>query len=484
MRYKSLIYGYLILPIIVFWWGWFNVWVAVFATVGLFIFLKEDFKTSIFNDNVNFKTLIVCALTAFVWTYLSGIGGFRPQHFDYHKHNLLINNLVRFDWPVVYPSGQYLCYNLAYYLVPTFLAKLWGGIAQVELYVFIWSWLGLCLVFIFLVKNGGYKFLLFFILFNSIEAVFYVYQFFVSPLSFSDFITDLFKTDHNIELIRTVGGLKYLSPVKLITSGPQHAIGSWLCTALLIDLFKNETKNLKISQLLFPILILTYWSPLVAFGLFLITGFAVLISHFNSAKILLLDSKTCLIAIGMMLFPAIVYFEGHVSIGENDGYFLNSLSNLHQYLLFGVFLFIHSVFWLFLYRIYNQDFKSLKANLFLAALIILFLLPFYKYGFYNDLMMRASIPAIFIVCYCIFPIFNRLDVFKISLLLLICSIPVYNHLQWLSKKPYREMTNERVKDLGKQTIYSLNQYHKNEFNAANQYLGNQNSIYISLFMNK
>ena len=440
---------------------------------------------------------LITITLAFLWTYFSGIGDFRPQHFDYYKHNLIINNLVRLDWPVVYADGQYLCYNLAYYLVPTLLAKFFGGLSSVGYFVFGWSWIGLFLLFQFLNQKGGLKLVLFFIFFNSIEAVFYAYDFLRSPLGFYGFVVDLFTKDHNIELIKTAGGLKYLSPVKLISSAPQHAIGTWLCTALLVDNF--EKLNLNKLCLLFAILL--YWSPLAAFGLGLLVVIYFLLRN-HSPKSFLQKIREIYTALPLhlitLLVPAFFYFSGHIPIKEINGLIFNDLHNLHHYSLLILFLFANSVFWLILFLYVKKRIETNLDYLTIASIIVLFLLPFYHFGNYNDLMIRANIPAIFIVCYRLFPIFDNqlnspteglkpsagLKLLTTIILLTIISIPVQNQLKWFTEKPYFEITTQSVSDFGTKTIHELNIYHEANFNAANQYLGRKESFYWRYFSNK
>ena len=515
---KNLIYVYLTLPIFVFWWGWFAWWVTLpcsFVLIyALFQYLSNyfqnvDYKSTTMTAQItNLNELkavqlithispLITITLAFLWTYFSGIGGFRPQHFDYYKHNLIINNLVRLDWPIVYSDGQYLCYNLAYYLVPTLLAKFFGGLNSVDYFIFGWSWIGLFLLFQFLNQKGGIKLVLFFIFFNNIEAIFYAYDFLRSPLGLYDFIIDLFTQDHTIELIKTAGGLKYLSPVKLISSAPQHAIGAWLCTALLIDSF--EKLNLKKLFLLFAILL--YWSPLADFGLGLLVVIYFLLRN-HSLKSFAQKMRETYTSLPLHLIPlflpAFLYFNGHVPIKEINGLIFNDLQNLHQYLLLILFLFVNSVFWLILFFYFKKRIETDFDYLTVSSIIVLFLLPFYHFGNYNDLMMRASIPAIFIVCYRLFPIFDNqlnspaeglkpsagLKLLITIILLTMISIPVQNQLKWFTEKPYFEITTQSVSDFGDKTIHELNTYHDVNFNAANQYLGRRESFYWQYLSNK
>ena len=268
---------YLTFPLLLFWWGWFSPWVALVSTVAL-VGLMSPFYPTIVSfwkekpTKTSILALFYCGIAAFVWTYLAGVGGFRPQHFDYYKHNLVLNNLVRYSWPVQYSDGTYLCYYLAYYLPAAALAKLAGGMAAMPYYLFGWTWLGLWLVVWLLYQLGGKRLLLFFALFSSPNGLLLVYEIIQSPLPLGAALRDIWTNDHTIELIQSPGGLMFISHIDSFSASPQHALPAWLATALFLYSFQKTfvvpTKG--VSSFLFLSLVATtlYWSPLVAVGLF------------------------------------------------------------------------------------------------------------------------------------------------------------------------------------------------------------------------
>ncbi|TAG64940.1 MAG: hypothetical protein EAZ26_10815, partial [Runella slithyformis] len=275
---------YLAIPVVIFWCGWFRWWVslcAVLALVGL-VWFGWKFETQTRSETVRHPCVVknyaqrfsfptfhfslptfhfsFLLFLAFVWTYLAGVGGFRPQHFDYFKHNLIINNLVRYNWPVRYPDGTYLCYYHAYYLPAALLAKLVGGLAAVKYYIFGWTWLGLSLLFGQLNKLGGWKLVLFFMFFGCPEAILLVYEVIKSPQTIGYTLTDLWTNDHNIELIQTPGGLAFPSQVGAFTAVPQHALAAWLTTISLITSIVNH-KSTPTQPTPYPLLHTPYTIP-------------------------------------------------------------------------------------------------------------------------------------------------------------------------------------------------------------------------------
>jgi hypothetical protein len=435
---------------------------------------------------------------------LAGVGGFRPQHFDYYKHNLILNNLVLFDWPVRYADGHYLCYYNAYYLVPALLAKIWGGVAMVHFYMFGWAWLGLTLLFRLLHKIGGWGFVLLFMVFNSTETVLLVYEALKSPDTIAATLADLWTNDHTIELIVTPGGLTYPSHVESLTAVPQHAIGGWLAVGLVIEqLSLNSNCQTVVSRksvvldshLMLLTVLLLYWSPFVALGLMAVFGFSwALDIWLKSSRYyaiinyqLSISHFTLYITIAA---PALLYYAGHILMSDPRGLITEFIQTPHQYLLLATFLVIEAAVWGVLIWLIERKYGILKSNysLVLAAILVLFLLPFYHYGHFNDFMRRVSLPASMVLCWGLWQLVvglkNKKSTLRYSLIgcLVVASVlPIKHHLRWFTAQPYMGVTNKSITDFSGQGIHYLGQYHRGEFDVTAQYLGDSSSVYWRYF---
>jgi hypothetical protein len=498
--FSAAIIGYLALPMVAFWCGWFEWWVAtaVLIVIGVYwLFVISNQKPKIRRQILENHSITATApfvALAFVWAYLAGIGGFRPQHFDYYKHNLILNNLVLFDWPVRYADATYLCYYNAYYLVPALMAKIWGGVGFVHFYMFGWAWLGLTLLFRLLHKIGGWAFILLFVFFNSTETLLLIYEALKSPDTIAATLADLWTNDHTIELIVTPGGLTYPSHVESLTAVPQHAIGGWLATGLVLRGYRatNYSSFAKLTALLTAFLL--YWSPFVAFGLLLIFGLSWLLNtlfkltYNNSAQAKIGFTFYILHFIFYILIsaPALLYYAGHVPMHDPNGLITQFIQTPHQYLLLATFLAIEAVFWGILIWLIERKYGILKANsnLVIAAVLILFALPFYHYGHFNDFMRRVSLPASMILCWGLWQLLVGLQDQKTTLktALIVCLIiasilPIKHHLKWFTSQPYMGVTNKSIPDFSGQTIHYLDQYHRGEFDVTAQYLGDSSSVY-------
>lgn len=497
---------YLFLPVCLFWWGWFEWWIALPCTAilgGLLAVALPPFKLSYSRNFLYFKSpqgilfiksVVVGLILSFGWTYLSGVGGFRPQHFDYFKHNLLINNLIRYSWPVVYHDQTYLAYYHAYYLVPTFLAKWTGGISWASYYFFVWTWLGLFLVFRLLQELGGTRLLLLFLFFNSPEGILWLVEIFKSSASLKASILDLWRNDHTIELIQTPGGLMFPSHVESFIAAPQHSLFSWLGMGLLLKtlLPVGQKTSSNAAFLLACLLLISglYWSPLATLGLAPFVGFMVVSSNTFSLKTTK-RSAFALVSIVLTALPILIFYAGHFPIFTQHGWWWNFLKSSHDYLLLFVFLALEVGIWgLIGFYLFKKNLVSkLDTKLLSLTLVVLTILAFYRYGFFNDLARRACLAPTLVVCwfvakYLIPRALNGLAwerLFSIGLVCFCVLIPFKQHLRWFTSEPYTTIVDKKISDFTPYTIHYLDRYHSGQFDVVTQYLGRPQSIYMHSF---
>lgn len=479
-RLQICILGYLTLPLFIFWWGWFGWWIALPATVALVWWLwVVGSGVSTFYHSLPASHGAVLVLLAFGWAYLAGVGGFRPQHFDYFKHNLVLNNLVRLAWPVRYSDGTYLCYYNAYYLLPALLAKWAGGLEAVHWYMFGWAWLGLALLFVQLHRLGSWGLLALFMFFNSPESILLVYQAIKSPQTLVYTLSDLWTNDHTIELIFMPGGLTYPSHAESLGAVPQHAIAGWLISLFFLDQVTARKDKIQAVKVVGIGIICAYWSPFVAVGLLPFFLYKIPNIHYQTWH-----------GMGLLLMalPAVVYYAGHVPLHDPHGWISQFISTPHQYLLLATFLMLESVVWGVLIWLLEKKYRLLKTDfgLVMCAVGLLFVLSLYKYGHFNDLARRASLPATLVLCWGVFRLLQFLFQFKnwtipakivVFVVGLSVLLPIKHHLKWLSPRPYMAIMNKSIVDFTPHTIHYLGQYHKGEFDVSAQYLGDKKSWY-------
>jgi hypothetical protein len=331
-----------------------------------------------------FKPLHIFALlVALGWTYLSGAGGFAFQNGDWVKHNAMLYDLVTRDWPVTYTINDvpaFLNYYLGLYMVPALIGKLTNMQTALNAQ-FVWIFCGVVLSYAWLtriIKKPRVLVIIFFILFATADSLGLIM---VRNFTLFNFITPL---EH-----WTATPHEYSSFSTLLFWVPGQAIGLWIVMGVLIDMYKKEKTEH------FPIFasLLMFWSPLGFVGMLPFALFAI-----KKNKLLLINIACALL---ILLF---FYFY----------YSANIFGTLHAKEYMGLWKADARIFWLrFAIFIFSEAFVpialifSLKKHLdeklkklFYIAAIMLLTLPFFKYGLLNDLVMRSSIPSIFIIFLC------------------------------------------------------------------------------------
>ncbi len=347
----------------------------------------------------------------------------------------------------------------------------------------------------------------FFLFFNSLEAILLVYEAFKSPHTIAYTLADLWTNDHTIELIQTPGGLMFPSHVESFTAAPQHALPAWLATGVFLECrISNAECQIKIKYPLFTVYcllftVLLYWSPLVAVGLlpFIIYHLAFNSKHyfqtltFHEAARAVLHFTFYGFAVLLISFPAFIFYLGHVQLHDVHGWWWSFLKTPHEYALLGTFLVLEIGVWAVLvwylkkkHSIATEDFQLVAL-----ALGLLLGLAFYRYGHFNDLARRASLPATFVLCWGIakYLNFNTLthqhQKVIIGILLIFCALlPIKHHLRWFVKQPYTAIVDKQITDFTPYPIHYLGRYHWGEFDVVAQYLGKADTWYLRYFAPK
>lgn len=358
-----------------------------------------------------FMFLVLCVLML-----LSGIGGYGSQDGDWQKHNAMLSALIRHQWPVAYsltlPAAQTplpqspsvasvpLVYYIAYYLPAAVIGKLFGWFWANQA-LFLWTFLGACLAigwFQALSQQAGYLPVVIFCVFSGLDALG------ISIVRFV-FLGESPGMAHWVHIERWAGNWEYPSHVTSIFWAPHQGICAWIITGLLVnELVYAESKR----RVLFFLSLTALWSPFVMLGAipYIIgelawdTGSmrkkaADYISMLNLCGGLLL--AVCGIFYLSKSYPSPLPF-----VPVEQGLIFSS--PVVPGLSVGETLFLLALFCVLEYGIYallihqsHLPFNAKERRLFLISVGILTLLPFFRYGFWNDLAMRASLPALFLL---------------------------------------------------------------------------------------
>lgn len=184
-----LIFLYLYIPIFIFLFGWIKWYIAVGAAILILLPANMIRKESNRNYTVEKVTgkgvfiLICCIAFLLTWCVLSGQGAYINQAGDWGKHNVLLQDLVKYPWPVRYQfnGGGVIDYYIAGYLLPALFGKMMGGGGRTaELILLLWTCTGLLLtcigLFVFLECKKRWKLIL-------ICVVLAAFSTFIVPLS-------------------------------------------------------------------------------------------------------------------------------------------------------------------------------------------------------------------------------------------------------------------------------------------------------------
>jgi hypothetical protein len=404
---------YLALPFFIFFLGWLRWPLAVLMTVllcaALFCALRQLLPD---RRAINFREFVPgsrlnCAFAAAALVfllYITGIAGFGAQTPDWQKHFAIIDDLVRNPWPVLYPAGdswpvaRYLTYYFAYYL-PAAVIGSWAGPLASDITLFVWTLIGVWLSCLWVSRLcGSFSWLVWAVWFS---------------LGGMDIIGALLRSAVVPDNPNAINGWyagfgEFTANFDLITWVPQHMLGGWLPTGLILwhALPSSETARPEDQPgpPVFPLCFLaaalsSLWSPFVTVGL--------------APLILLLAWRLGPVTLFRQIVQNRLILAGATSVAILAAIFLASVSRaavpsgwnfLHGswkawllkalvlcLLAFGV----QAALVLNLFSLRNPS--DPRRTWVWLAVIILSLLPLYYAGAYNDFMMRVSIPALFIV---------------------------------------------------------------------------------------
>ena len=378
--------AYLLLPSLLFIAGYLRAYISVvliaalLAVIGIMVCQVNNRSCSLCEKEATLpKHFIPLMVIAVGWCLLCGIGGVSHQTGDYMKHTGLASDLVNLSWPVRYQIGdvtQPLVYYFGYYLPGALAAKVFG-LELSSFFQLVYSSLGVYLVFLWINRILGKSAILPILVFAFFGGLDIIGNVMVNG-SFVDGLQDI---DY------WAGIWQYSSVATQLCWVPQHAIAGWLATSMIV----HEIMYMKDIRNIFMIASCAiFWSPFVFAGLLPIVAAAFLVTmKRNMRHVFSLQNIVFPLIFGLLF--GVYFLSGN---GENPHSFLWKSENLFsiwpRLLLFELLSF--GVFVLCVRRI-PTSFK----HVFVAAVASLVLIPFFRYGIWNDFAMRASIPGLFIV---------------------------------------------------------------------------------------
>lgn len=427
---------YVLLPSLFFAYGWIRFpfsAITLLIVGGLIITLgvgvvktfREWISQKPFQSSL-WKPVLAASLVLLFWLSLSGTGGVGFQNDDYPASNALLKDLIEQEWPLraeIEGESIPIVYYMGYFLPASGIGKLFGW-NMANAFLYFWTLFGLALAFAWFAQigrvalaNRGIKSLLF--------ALFFCLAGGLDVLGYYLLGTHPFRLHSHVEW--WMDFFQYSSMTTLLFWVPQHAIAAWISAGILVDAIL-EPEDVQTVGITLAASIL--WSP---FG---ILGTAPYLAVFFVRYLFSSAGRGYFFRAGALLFNLMSLWIGGVYllyIQANQfkfpvGFIWDSVRYKYRatmgqsILTFGLVEFgmLAALVLLFLgagvvsrARLANgtglpfwrrwqdtlwQDFQIQPAYLviFLLSLAVLGLLPMFRMGKYNDLVMRGSIPSLFI----------------------------------------------------------------------------------------
>lgn len=419
---------YLVLPIIIFAFGWLKIFIATPIFIATIYFIISTLKSfykyrSDIISYKNFEYWIIVLFVIFIWVHLSGVGSMTYQNSDYWARNPMYRDLINLEWPIIFDLSKQsdfvkeivgtekvaYSYYFSYWLTPAFICKIFsflsfhssGWIIFKRVILELYSIIGIFLVFYNInryLKKNSYITLIILIFFSGFD--------YLGNL----IINNTFPLASHIEWWAKY--FQYSSNTTLLFWVFNQTIPVWLISILFLQ--ADNKQRIAISALSFA------FSPWATIGFI---PFA-LGSYYNK-KLKLINMIKNAVSIENIIIPSIMlliygsfYTCGTSYQGESGIIFLlhkdGFINELLRYFLFIILEVIIIVLFL------NKNVR--KETLFIIMLVELLAFPIFKFmqfGFTS----RGSIPALFfLMIFCIkqflFEKNNKLNVYLAIVLLL------------------------------------------------------------------
>lgn len=382
---------YLALPNLIFDFGWLQLPLAlVLATAVIYLIFSLPAGRCP-HPGQNSMGLILIGLVGLTWAAFSGGSHFLHADHDWIVRDAVLGDLVRQDWPVLYPSGGgefgILRSAVGFFLPAALVGKAFG-LAKLSIAVFAWTALG-CILFLMLLPLPTKSSM-------RLSLALLV----IIAFSGMDFLGGLIATQSlpifPLRLEWWVP-LSYPSLTGHLTWAPNHCLPAWLGTALLIRHRHNPDQLAGWMIVTLPLTLI--WSPFAIVGLLPIAVAlcwrSLLTLAFWQARY-----RAILAAILVALAVAAFLLIGATQTVELSTTLIARGSGMAQQATAArdITLFILMEFGLLGLCLAGAMDKD--RPLFIAAMAILLALPLLHLGPSNDLLIRSSAPALVVLMVC------------------------------------------------------------------------------------
>ena len=377
---------YLALPVALFFVQWFKPWFGLPLALASLAGLPYLLPLRAEGDDLPGRTLAVAAAVAAVWTLLSGAGHFfYANYYDWHVRDAVLRDLAVMPAPATYRIedgvATILRAPVAYYVLPGLLGRL-AGVRYADGFLCLWTFAG-TLLFLLQVMAGERRW-------RSLALVATAVVLFSGMDILGNRSSPFDITSHKEWW---AGLFQYSSDTTLLFWVPNHALPGWLAIALIYRC-RDDGKFLAIAAWLGALTLL--WAPLVSIGLLPFFG-ALAWRSFRRGSFCKLLSAPNLLAGPVVAAGAAIYVT--IAAKSIAGHDFGPLPWWPQAVIYCQFVLIE---FLALCLLLARDLKDgIEPFYFGTAVAVLLVLPLFKFGPNNDLVMRASIPALAAVMFAV-----------------------------------------------------------------------------------
>ena len=399
---------YLALPVVIFFLGYlklvfgliFTAIVAAAAILAIRDCTKDpDGNKLELKSDISFPlTFIIAAVIfAFIVTITNGVGEYVWAPFDHAYRRAILNDLINYKWPIIYDpatqtnpevieilnlqNNQGFVYYFTYWLPAAVVGKLLGFNAG-NITLVIWNALGIFLTLIGMckyIKKASYGTLFMFLCFSGLDVIPYLINE-IHPYSGWTWIE---------------GWVPYVSMISNFNNLENvynQAIPCYLIVTLLLQSKNNRSLGF-VSSLLFA------YSPWATIGI-LIPSLVRLFSKDMKAS----TTKKAVLNIftyNNLSVPVLMLFSYGAFYGAKSGA-LHMKGFLWEFYDGNILMFIVVLILLFIIEILPSFAFVVKGHkkdpMLWSAMAVLFILPFYFLSEGNNLVMRGTMPALFVLC--------------------------------------------------------------------------------------
>lgn len=390
--------AYLVVPAVIFLMTYLKLPFAIVMSLCLmaitFLMIRHVRATKKASEKIDISLgmIIGSSLVIIAWCFLSGIGEFAHCTEDHAVRYAILNDLVKYKWPVFYDlSNQSLpevkaivgtdkvafAYYFTFYMIPALIGKIFGlTVARVA--ILLWSALGLFLAMLgvaFFHKKMSPAILVIFIFFAGFDILPFLWRLYVQKL---DANWEGWNYGYNIHGV-------FCQTMNVYN----QSIPGWLLTILLLTMPDNKYVG-TMGSLMFC------YSPWATIGILPVAIYQVLRNDEKKDKKTFLKD---LFGIGNIIIPIVIFisfaafYSANSNATEYKGFswkFFYSIGEcIESYILYLVFEF---GIWAAIL------FKSQRKNkLYWIVIATLVVLPVYQVSFANDFLMRGTLSPMFIL---------------------------------------------------------------------------------------